>query len=94
MLRPEPSMEPRVPSLRRDFDEAEQAATHHDFARAERFFRRVVGCQPNHALAHAKLAATLARLGQARSAQRWARRAFELSPDDVAARAAIPATLR
>lgn len=78
----------------RDFYEADQAALQHDFTRAERYYRRVVGCQPTHALAHAKLAATLAKLGQAKSAQRWAQRASELAPDDLAVRAAIPANLR
>ena len=77
-----------------DWDEAELAVTQHDFVRAERFYRRVTGCQPNHALAHAKLAATLGKLGQASSARGWARRALQLAPDDLAVRAAIPASLR
>jgi len=54
----------------------------------------VTGCQPSHALAHAKLAATLAKLGQASSARGWARRAMQLAPDDLAVRAAIPTSLR
>jgi tetratricopeptide (TPR) repeat protein len=78
----------------RDLFEAEQAAAQFDFARAERFYRRVVGCHPEHALAHAKLAATLAKLGQASAAQRWAQRALELAPDDLAVRASLPGNLR
>jgi Flp pilus assembly protein TadD len=78
----------------RDFEEAEQAAKQLDFARAERFYRRVAGCQPNHALAHAKLAATLTKLGQQNAARHWARRALDLAPEDLAVRAAIPAALR
>ena len=43
---------------------------------------------------HAKLAATLAKLGQASAAQRWAQRALELAPDDLAVRASLPGNLR
>jgi tetratricopeptide (TPR) repeat protein len=85
---------PLATMSQRDFHEAEQATTQHDLARAERFYRRVVGCQPDHALAHAKLATTLAKIGQASSAQRWARRALQLAPDDLTVRAAVPANLR
>jgi tetratricopeptide (TPR) repeat protein len=78
----------------RDWDEAEQATLQRDFVRAERFYRRVTGCQPDHALAQANLAATLAKLGQTGSARHWAQRALQLAPNDRAVQAAIPTSLR
>jgi Flp pilus assembly protein TadD len=69
-----PSSDPKnVQRMTRgDFEEGQRALKQRDLARAERFFRRVLAFEPDHALAQAKLAVTLGRLGLGKSARYWA----------------------
>jgi Flp pilus assembly protein TadD/DNA-binding NarL/FixJ family response regulator len=66
--------------------EAVASMTHHDFARAERFFRRAVVLDADNGPASNGLADALLRLGDTASALRWANHAVSVSPRDPAAR--------
>ena len=66
--------------------EAQASMTRHDFARAERFFRRAVVLDGDNALASNGLANALLKLGDTASALRWANHAVSVSPRDPAAR--------
>ncbi|MEP7050682.1 MAG: tetratricopeptide repeat protein [Pseudomonadota bacterium] len=65
--------------------EARASMQRHDFARAERFFRRAVVLDEDNALAGNGLASALLRLGDTASALRWANRAVAMTPRDPAA---------
>lgn len=62
---------------RANFEEAQRAAKQYDFARAERYYRRVLAFEPANAQAAAKLSETLAKMAQPKAAEYWARRAAE-----------------
>jgi tetratricopeptide (TPR) repeat protein/DNA-binding NarL/FixJ family response regulator len=66
--------------------EAQASMNHHDFARAERFFRRAVVLDGDNGPASNGLANALLRLGDTSSALRWANHAVSVNPRDPAAR--------
>ena len=66
--------------------EAQASMNHHDFARAERFFRRAVVFDGDNGPASNGLANALLRLGDTSSALRWANHAVSVNPRDPAAR--------
>jgi aspartate beta-hydroxylase len=57
-----------------------------DFARAERFFRRGVVLDGDNPAASNGLADSLLKLGDVRSALRWANHSVSVAPRDAAAR--------
>jgi tetratricopeptide (TPR) repeat protein/DNA-binding response OmpR family regulator len=73
----------------RDLTEAKNAIKKRDFARAERFFRRVLAFVPDQVEANLGLATALLRLGDAKPASHWAERATQLDPKDPEARVAL-----
>jgi Flp pilus assembly protein TadD len=70
----------------RDLTEANNAMKKRDFARAERFYRRVLAFEPDEAEANLGIAVALLRLGDAKPASQWAERATQLDPKDPEAR--------
>jgi tetratricopeptide (TPR) repeat protein len=66
--------------------EAQASMKRRDFARAERFFRRGVVLDGDSAAASNGLADALLKLGDLRSALRWANHSVSVAPRDAAAR--------
>jgi tetratricopeptide (TPR) repeat protein/DNA-binding response OmpR family regulator len=66
--------------------EAQASLGRHDFARAERFFRRALVLDSDNAAACNGLSNALLRLGDTASALRWATHAVAVAPRDPAAR--------
>jgi tetratricopeptide (TPR) repeat protein len=73
--RPEPDESTRQWMVRRDLDEAHRSARSRDFVRTERFFRRVVVFDPEHAGAARGVAMCLRKLDDPSGAEAWTRRA-------------------
>jgi len=66
--------------------EAQASMKRRDFARAERFFRRGVVLDGDNPAASNGLADSLLKLGDVRSALRWANHSVSVAPRDAAAR--------